>query len=291
MYRNKGFTLIELLVVIAIIALLLSILIPSLKSARRHSRSAVCKSNLRQWGIVWKLYAESNNGLLAHGQVVGQGGYHRGAWIQTLRANFPDRERMLLCPEATKRNPNYLDPSGGYTSDTPGGTHYSYNMGPPTQVDVNLGVVNKEWCSYGLNNWAASTKGLDPSYQIQYRPVTEYWQTFETSSSSANIPLMLDSAWRGGGPGAHIGRPGYLAPPDTPITPGSDHCEWIGYDHEMMHFCIARHNAGTINCVFMDLHVEKIPLRQLWNLKWHKSYRPLIPQNAWPNWMQKYNRD
>ena len=279
-----GFTLIELLVVIAIIALLLSVLLPSLKKAKSAARAIVCKSNLRQWGIVWKLYAESNHGLLPHGEVIG-GGYHRGAWIQALRATDPDREKMLLCPVATKRNPNYLEPNGKYPSDTPGGTYYSYNMGPPTGAIE--GVIEAEWCSYGMNNWVASTRGIDSSDQIQSRKVTEYWQTFEGGSSPANIPVMLDAVWRGGGPGTQFGPTSYQAPPDTPVTPGSDHCEWKGFDYEMMHFTIARHSEGTTNSLFMDLHVDKVPLKQLWNLKWHKSYRPLVPYNAWPTWMER----
>lgn len=52
-----GFTLIEVLVVVAIIALLVSILIPSLASAREQSRRAVCLSNLHQTGIGFSLYS------------------------------------------------------------------------------------------------------------------------------------------------------------------------------------------------------------------------------------------
>ncbi|MBI4580927.1 MAG: type II secretion system protein [Planctomycetes bacterium] len=46
--HTYGFTLIEVLVVVAIIALLVSILLPSLKAAREQARSAVCLSNLKQ---------------------------------------------------------------------------------------------------------------------------------------------------------------------------------------------------------------------------------------------------
>ena len=57
----KGFTLIELLVVIAIIALLLSILGPSLGKAKQQAQTVVCKSNLHQWNIVFKMYTGDHN--------------------------------------------------------------------------------------------------------------------------------------------------------------------------------------------------------------------------------------
>lgn len=56
----RGFTLIELLVVIAIIALLLSILMPSLSGARRMAKSSVCLSNLKRIGVGMALYMNNH---------------------------------------------------------------------------------------------------------------------------------------------------------------------------------------------------------------------------------------
>jgi prepilin-type N-terminal cleavage/methylation domain-containing protein len=57
MKRKSAFTLVELLVVISIIALLVSILMPSLNKARMQARRVVCSSNLHQIGVIWNMYS------------------------------------------------------------------------------------------------------------------------------------------------------------------------------------------------------------------------------------------
>ncbi len=64
--NSLGFTLVELLVVIAIIALLVSILMPALSSAREQAKTAVCLSNTRQLTLGWTVYAENNKDLLVY---------------------------------------------------------------------------------------------------------------------------------------------------------------------------------------------------------------------------------
>jgi prepilin-type N-terminal cleavage/methylation domain-containing protein/prepilin-type processing-associated H-X9-DG protein len=60
MRKTKAFTLIELLVVVAIIALLISILLPSLARARELSKRTVCSANVRGVGQACKIYAQEN---------------------------------------------------------------------------------------------------------------------------------------------------------------------------------------------------------------------------------------
>ncbi len=64
--RRTGFTLIELLVSVSIVALLAAILLPAIQQARAIARRTVCQSNLRQWALAVRMYADAHHGMLPY---------------------------------------------------------------------------------------------------------------------------------------------------------------------------------------------------------------------------------
>ena len=77
--RRIGFTLVELLVVIAIIAMLVTLLLPAVQSAREAARMSSCKNNLRQLGIGLLNY-DSAHGVFPIGVYSGLNDFHEDGY-------------------------------------------------------------------------------------------------------------------------------------------------------------------------------------------------------------------
>lgn len=83
MKKNKGFTLIELLVVIAIIAVLMGILMPSLRAAKEQALRVSCTANLRDIGRALHMYADTYDQKLPPGRFTGD----NSPWLSYMAYN------------------------------------------------------------------------------------------------------------------------------------------------------------------------------------------------------------
>ena len=273
MGKSRGFTLIELLVVIAIIALLMAILMPALNRVKKQARSAACQVNLHGWGQIWSMYCQDNDGYFC--MESNRAGWPRGNWIIDLRHLYRTRAGILICPMAKKR----MATGGGLVSW--GGPFKTYIMG--TGGDEN----RREEGSYGANCWIFNER--PGQTMIQSRPVEWNWKTVDVKGGNL-IPILADCMWRGGGPFYQDNNPH-----SERIMPPEYDGQWIRARNEMMHFCINRHN-GSVNFVFLDWSVRKVDLKELWKLKWHRTFNTNgfwtqaggVQPGDWPRWMRNF---
>lgn len=109
---SRGFTLIELLVVVGIIAVLISILVPSLGAARNQARTTKCLTNLKAMETAHWMYMSEHGGQLIQAGLA-HGGAHANegvAWLNTLQLYY-NNKLMARCPSDI--SPHWPGTAGG----------------------------------------------------------------------------------------------------------------------------------------------------------------------------------
>jgi prepilin-type N-terminal cleavage/methylation domain-containing protein len=278
MRKKKGFTLVELLVVIAIIALLMSMLMPVIGKVKRQAKDVVCQSNLRQWGAVFSMYANDNQGRFMGGWMGQALTKHTDQWPSALRPYYADNGDLRLCPMVTKLSskengqgafmPLSMNQAWGAFAGTPGG--------PSTSWEAAAGG---DYGSYGINAWVCNPVDESIGYPAL---IKSHWRGDNVREAAA-VPLFADCAWLDAWPIPREGPPPF---PDWVFSTGN-------YDNSMRRVCIPRHNVH-VNYLFLDYSVDRVDLKQLWVLKWHRTFNICGPWTQcggvqpqdWPQWMR-----
>jgi len=127
--------------------------------------------------------------------------------------------------------------------------------------------------SYGFNEWLCNRTG--GSYP------ENYWKHVNNKPAD-QIPVFLDCFWY---------DVWAFATDQPPVYDGAT--ESLAGSNEMRRVCLNRHNAA-VNCIFLDWSVRRVDLKQLWTLKWNRTFdingrwtsRGGVRPEDWPDWMR-----
>lgn len=259
---RKGFTLIELLVVISIIALLLSILMPSLGMVKEKARATVCLTRMKQWNLVTVTYGMDNKSKFPDSRFGGDGQW----WIQPLRPYYSD-PKIRLCPSAQR------PPDGGFG--------WGYNRKPNECWATSNPFPELEPGYYIYGSLSPNGWLMDVSENAMFGGMVGYsWETID--KVKPDVPLFLDCFWVDGWP----------KDTDIPQTDPDYPSTWDINSFPMQRFNIDRH-SGAVSTVYMDGSSRKVGLKGLWELRWHKRFDLnnlwTRPDADWPDWMTTFN--
>ena len=202
--RRGGFTLIELLVVVSIVAFLIGILLPTLGRARETARTVICRSNVRQLGLINVLYAQDNtNGTMPVSAVpVRRPGVAdaRINWAYTFDGSGArvaeglaveyagNLVEIVECPTNRRRDPEgapedsaNLNDGGGFYGDSELNFDYTFSA-PSGGADVDTAFL--VWSMRAPGNWSAT---LNPASAAAL-------QEYGTMAAMTGLPMIVEES-------------------------------------------------------------------------------------------------
>jgi prepilin-type N-terminal cleavage/methylation domain-containing protein/prepilin-type processing-associated H-X9-DG protein len=260
MRAKRAFTLIELLVVVAIIALLVSILVPSVSKARHLAKVALCKGNLHGMETAHWMYMTEHDGWfvkvgLAHGGVHSD---EEVAWINTLQEYYGDQ---LLARSPLDDSPHWGPyPAGEPIDDAP----------PQQRRRVSYGV-NSFLCDFGngRNPYGPAPSGYVGRWPGGDGKAYDHLERVGNQAATVHFLIMAFTGPYAGADHPHVVN--WIGNPSPP-TVASDHVQIhaAGGEPETWE---ARSNYG-----FLDGHAETRSFEDVFTDKDTNSFDPLVAQ-------------
>jgi prepilin-type N-terminal cleavage/methylation domain-containing protein/prepilin-type processing-associated H-X9-DG protein len=258
--QRGGFTLIELMVVIGIIAVLVSILLPAVNTARHKAKSVQCQANLRTLIQAFTVYCQGNNDR-SFAYVTATPKTFWGNLLQSSGVT----PQSLLCPEAYEANPTGV-----------GSAVQAWNPGTAGTYSARIGTASG---SYGFNGWLYEAAPATQNTKLPPAPTNSTYWHLPISGDSSTVPVFADSVWIEGWPLA-TDSPPYSNPSATLSGPGAAIAGTpTSTPNYMLEFCINRHPTRSVNVAFLDGHVDSLQMQQLWSfagdavqLRWSPGY-------------------
>ena len=188
-------------------------------------------------------------------------------WANVLKEYIGENKKYSVCPKAREVNSGFVY----------GSVDKSYMIGEKGDA---RDAERIDRSSYGVNFWLSVLPDNTENYSGNN--AEKNWQNTNADDQSS-VPMFLDAMWYGGAPNYDDGT-------ESKAFRAPEHNgEWLGYEYDMMHFAMDRHRGG-VNVSFMDGHVEKVKVKKLWDLKWHKEYdtniRSTLNEDFWPDWVE-----